>query len=64
MSDDYEVTGIDLVLESVNKIVTAHDNEIQKGWYKSVAEWTALHHDLWASYAAYLYEQQEASEHG
>lgn len=64
MSDDYEPTGIDLVLESVRKIVTAHNDEITKDWYKSTAEWTALHHDLWASYAVYLYEQQEASEHG
>lgn len=61
---DYESTGIDLVLASVVKIATAHNDEMTKGWYKSTAEWTALHHDLWASYAAYLYECQEADEHG
>lgn len=64
MSDDYEPTGIDLVLESVQKIVTAHNRELAGDQYFSPTEWTAMHHDLWASYAAYLYEQQEASEHG
>ena len=51
-------TAIELVLESVRKIVVAHDDEMHKSWYKSTAEWTALHHDLWASYATYLYDQQ------
>lgn len=53
-----EPTAFDLIMESVRKIVVAHDDEMTKAWYKSTAEWTALHHDLWASYATYLYDQQ------
>lgn len=59
---DIEPTAFDLILDSVAKIATAHQNEIDKGWYKSTAEWTALHHDLWASYATYLYDQQMHGE--
>lgn len=44
--------------------MTAHNRELAGDQYFSPTEWTAMHHDLWASYAAYLYEQQEASEHG
>jgi len=63
MTDEHEPTGIDLVLGSVRKIVIAHNDELH-GTTHSIGFWKTLHHDLWASYAAYTYEQQEASEHG
>ena len=64
MSDDYEPTGIDLVLASVEKIVAAHNGVLAGGFGPTSHEWHVMHHDLWASYGAFILAEQEADEHG
>lgn len=57
-----EPTAIDLVLGSVQKIVRQHNIDLAGGFPLSAAEWRVLHHDLWASYATYLYDLQHQEE--
>lgn len=58
-----ELTALDILLKSVEGIVKAHSAELAAGKpLTGSAKWRELHHDLWASYATYLYDQQHQDE--
>jgi hypothetical protein len=58
-----EPTALELVLDSVSNIVASYQEELSAGrTLYTPTEWRALHHDLWASYATYLYDQQNQDD--